>query len=162
MYYFDADGKMIVPNLESGVRKIVAENGNLYFTIDGARMANGLYELNGEYYYVNYDGALAVKCSAYVSVSESIEALDKNGWYGFDEDGKLIKDGFVDGGGNTYFYKDGKRARGLTKIGEDYYFFNTGSGMMYKAANMWVAGNNAYGFVGGMYYFDANGKMSDQ
>ena len=162
MYYFDADGKMVVPNLETGVRKIVEVDGKRYFTIDGARMANGLYELNGEYYYVNYDGALAVKCSAYVSVSESIEALDKNGWYGFDEDGKLIKDGFVDGGGNTYFYKDGKRAKGLTKIGEDYYFFNTGSGMMYKAANMWVAGNNAYGFVGGMYHFGADGKMSNQ
>ena len=162
MYYFDADGKMIVPNLESGVKKIVEVDGKRYFTIDGARMANGLYELNGEYYYVNYDGALAVNCSAYVSVSESIEALDKDGWYGFGEDGKLIKDGFVDGGGNTYFYKDGKRAKGFTKIGNDYYIFNAGSGKMYKDATMWVTGENTYGIKGGMYYFDANGKMSNQ
>lgn len=30
---------------------------------------------------------------------------------------------------------------------------------MYRDANMWV-GPNDYGIVGGMYYFDANGKMA--
>ncbi|WP_440553076.1 N-acetylmuramoyl-L-alanine amidase family protein, partial [Vescimonas sp.] len=163
MYYFEADGKMVVPNLESGVKKIVEVDGKLYFTIDGARMKNGLYELDGEYYYVNYDGTLAVKCSAYVSVSESIESLDKDGWYGFDADGKLIMTGFVTGGdGYTYYYNNGKRAKGFTKIGNDFYLFNGNSGKMYKNANMWVAGNNDYGIAGGMYYFDANGKMSNQ
>ncbi|MDY5334295.1 MAG: InlB B-repeat-containing protein [Vescimonas sp.] len=163
MYYFGAEGKMVVPNLETGVRKIVTEDGNLYFTIDGARMKNGLYELDGEYYYVNYDGTLAVKCSAYVSVSESIESLDKDGWYGFDAGGKLIMTGFVEGGDDyTYYYNNGKRAKGFTKIGDDFYLFNGNSGKMYKNANMWVAGNNDYGIAGGMYYFDANGKMSNQ
>lgn len=33
MHYFGADGKMVVPNLETGVRKIVEENGNLYFVV---------------------------------------------------------------------------------------------------------------------------------
>ena len=158
MYYFDADGKMVVPNLETGVRKIVGENGNLYFTIDGARMYNGLYELDGEYYFAEYSGKLAAKKSVYVNT----ELLSGNGWYHFGTDGKFVKTGFVTGGGKTFYYADGVRAKGLTKIGEDYYFFNTGSGMMYKNANMWVAGNNDYGFVGGMYYFDANGKMSNQ
>ena len=154
---------MVVPDLEKGVKKIVEVDGKLYFTIDGARMKNGLYELDGEYYYVNYDGTLAVKCSAYVSVSESIESLDKDGWYGFDADGKLIMTGFVTGGDDyTYYYNNGKRAKGFTKIGDDFYLFNGNSGKMYKNANMWVAGNNDYGFVGGMYYFDANGKMSNQ
>ena len=163
MYYFGAEGKMVVPDLEKGVKKIVEVDGKLYFTIDGARMKNGLYELDGEYYYVNYDGTLAVECSAYVSVSESIESLDKDGWYGFDADGKLIMTGFVTGGDDyTYYYNNGKRAKGFTKIGDDFYLFNGNSGKMYKNANMWVAGNNDYGFVGGMYYFDANGKMSNQ
>ena len=163
MYYFGAEGKMVVPNLETGVRKIVTEDGNLYFTIDGARMKNGLYELDGEYYYVNYDGTLAVKCSAYVSVSESIESLDKHGWYGFDAGGKLIMTGFVEGGDDyTYYYNNGKRAKGFTKIGDDFYLFNGNSGKMYKDAKMWVAGNNDYGFVGGMYYFGTDGKMSKQ
>ena len=154
MYYFGADGKMFVPNVETGVRKIVAENGKLYFTIDGAKMANGLYELDGAYYFAWYDGALVTNGSAYVETS----LLSGNGWYGFGADGKLIMTGFVTGGGKTYYYADGVRAKGLTKIGEDYYFFNAGSGMMYKDANMWVPANS-YGVEPGMHYFDADGKM---
>jgi len=154
MHYFDADGKMFVPNVETGVKKIVAENGKLYFTIDGVKMVNGLYELDGAYYFARYDGTLVTNGSAYVETTE----LSGNGWYGFGADGKLIKTGFVTGNGKTYYYADGVRAKGLTKIGEDYYFFNAGSGMMYKDANMWVPANS-YGVEPGMHYFDADGKM---
>ena len=155
MHYFGADGKMFVPNLETGVRKIVEENGKLYFTIDGVKMVGGLYELDGAYYYVQNNGELAVNCSAYVGT----ELLAKDGWYGFDAGGKLIMTGFVTGGDNyTYYYNNGERAKGFTKIGEDYYFFNAGSGKLYKDANMWV-GKNTYGVEPGMHYFDADGKM---
>ena len=154
MHYFDAEGKMFVPNVETGVKKIVAENGKLYFTIDGVKMANGLYELDGAYYFAWYDGTLVTNGSAYVETTE----LSGNGWYGFGADGKLIKTGFVTGDGKTYYYADGVRAKGLTKIGEDYYFFNAGSGMMYKDANMWVPANS-YGVEPGMHYFDAEGRM---
>ena len=155
MHYFDAEGKMFVPNVETGVKKIVAENGKLYFTIDGVKMANGLYELDGAYYFAWYDGTLVTNGSAYVETTE----LSGNGWYGFGADGKLIKTGFVTGNGKTYYYADGVRAKGLTKIGEDYYFFNAGSGMMYKDANMWVPANS-YGVEPGMHYFDAEGRMT--
>ncbi len=155
MHYFDAEGKMFVPNVETGVKKIVAENGKLYFTIDGVKMANGLYELDGAYYFARYDGTLVTNGSAYVETTE----LSGNGWYGFGADGKLIMTGFVTGNGKTYYYADGVRAKGLTKIGEDYYFFNAGSGMMYKDANMWVPANS-YGVEPGMHYFDAEGKMA--
>ena len=154
MHYFDAEGKMFVPNVETGVKKIVAENGKLYFTIDGVKMVNGLYELDGAYYFARYDGTLVTNGSAYVETTE----LSGNGWYGFGVDGKLIMTGFVTGNGKTYYYADGVRAKGLTKIGEDYYFFNAGSGMMYKDANMWVPAND-YGVEPGMHYFDADGKM---
>ena len=154
MHYFDAEGKMFVPNVETGVKKIVAENGKLYFTIDGVKMANGLYELDGAYYFAWYDGTLVTNGSAYVETTE----LSGNGWYGFGADGKLIMTCFVTGNGKTYYYADGVRAKGLTKIGEDYYFFNAGSGMMYKDANMWVPANS-YGVEPGMHYFDADGKM---
>ena len=155
MHYFDAEGKMFVPNVETGVKKIVAENGKLYFTIDGVKMANGLYELDGAYYFARYDGTLVTNGSAYVETTE----LSGNGWYGFGADGKLIMTGFVTGNGKTYYYADGVRAKGLTKIGEDYYFFNAGSGMMYKDANMWVPANS-YGVEPGMHYFDAEGRMT--
>ena len=155
MHYFDAEGKMFVPNVETGVKKIVAENGKLYFTIDGVKMANGLYELDGAYYFAWYDGTLVTNGSAYVETTE----LSGNGWYGFGADGKLIMTGFVTGNGKTYYYADGVRAKGLTKIGEDYYFFNAGSGMMYKDATMWVPANS-YGVEPGMHYFGADGKMA--
>ena len=154
MHYFDTDGKMFVPDTVNGKRAIVAENGKLYFTIDGVKMVNGLYELDGAYYFARYDGTLVTNGSAYVETTE----LSGNGWYGFGADGKLIMTGFVTGNGKTYYYADGVRAKGLTKIGEDYYFFNAGSGMMYKDANMWVPAND-YGVEPGMHYFDADGKM---
>jgi len=154
MHYFDADGKMFVPDTVNGKRAIVAENGKLYFTIDGVKMVNGLYELDGAYYFARYDGTLVTNGSAYVETTE----LSGNGWYGFGADGKLIMTGFVTGNGKTYYYADGVRAKGLTKLGEDYYFFNAGSGMMYKDATMWVPANS-YGVEPGMHYFDADGKM---
>ena len=158
MHYFNADGKMFVPNLETGVRKIVEENGELYFTIDGVKMFGGLYELDGAYYYAQNNGELAVNCSAYVGT----ELLAKDGWYGFDEEGKLLMTGFVEGGdGFTYYYNGGIRAKGFTKIGNDYYIFNTYSGKMYKGADMWVPAND-YGVEGGMHHFNADGKMSNQ
>ena len=155
MHYFDAEGKMFVPDTVNGKRAIVAENGKLYFTIDGVKMVNGLYELDGAYYFARYDGTLVTNGSAYVETS----LLSSNGWYGFGADGKLIKTGFVTGDGKTYYYADGVRAKGLTKIGEDYYFFNAGSGMMYKDATMWVPANS-YGVEPGMHYFGADGKMA--
>ncbi len=155
MHYFDADGKMFVPDTVNGKRAIVAENGKLYFTIDGVKMVNGLYELDGAYYFARYDGTLVTNGSAYAETTE----LSGNGWYGFGADGKLIMTGFVTGNGKTYYYADGVRAKGLTKIGEDYYFFNAGSGMMYKDANMWVPANS-YGVEPGMHSFGADGKMA--
>ncbi len=61
IHYFGKDGKMFIPDLENGEKKIVNENGKLYFTIDGVKMTEGLYELDGEYYYVqgnNYSSRL--------------------------------------------------------------------------------------------------------
>ena len=70
----------------------------------------------------------------------------------------MIQTGFVTGGGYTYYYDQNVLALGFTKIGEDYYMFNAGSGKMYKDANMWV-GANDYGVETGMHYFGADGKM---
>ena len=154
MHYFGADGKMVIPDMVNGEKKIVTENGNLYFTIDGVKMVGGLYELDGAYYYAQNNGELAVNCSAYVGT----ELLAKDGWYGFDEEGKLLMTGFVTGGGATYYYADGVRTKGFTKIDNAYYIFNINSGKMYKDATMWVGANN-YGVEPGMHYFDADGKM---
>ena len=157
MHYFDADGKMFIPNVEHGAKKIVNENGKLYFTIDGMKMTNGLYTLDDAYYYARSSGELVVGNSYYLGT----DLLSGEGWYGFDADGKLIKTGFVIGGdGYTYYYNNGERAKGFTKIGEDYYFFNAGSGKLYKDATLWV-GTNDLGIEVGMHYFGTDGKMTN-
>ena len=160
MYYFGADGKMVLPDLENGVKKIVnKEDGNLYFTVDGAYMYNGLYELDGDYYYAKPNGTLAVAETTWVSNKNGL-IPEKGNWYAFDAEGRLIQTGFVtDKDGYTYYYKKNVLALGFTKIGDDYYIFNTYSGKMYKDAKMWVP-NNDYGIAGGMYYFNADGKMA--
>ena len=160
MYYFDADGKMVIPNLENGVKKIVNENGNLYFTIDGARMYSGLYELDGAYYYASSNGQLVVNGVAYIDATP-LKDEDGEGWYGFDAEGKLIMTGFVIGGdGYTYYYNNGTRAKGFTQIGEDYYFFNKGSGKMYEDVTLWVGANDS-GVKVGMHDFGTDGKMAN-
>ena len=159
LYYFGADGKMSVPDTENGKKAIVEKDGKLYFTIDGAYMTSGLYEMNGEYYYVQNNGELAANKTVWVDNKNGL-IPEKGNWYAFDESGKLIKTGFVNGSdGYTYYYNDTVLALGFTKIGDDYYIFNSYSGKMYKNAEMWV-GDNDYGIVGGMYYFDKDGKIT--
>ncbi len=159
LYYFGADGKMSVPDFENGKKAIVEKDGKLYFTIDGAYMTSGLYELDGEYYYVQNNGELAANKTAWVDKKNGL-IPEKGNWYAFDESGKLIKTGFVNGSdGYTYYYNNTVLALGFTKIGGDYYIFNSYSGKMYKDATMWV-GDNGYGIVGGMYYFDKDGKIT--
>ena len=159
MHYFDASGKMFVPDTVNGKKAVINENGKLYFTIDGVKMTNGLNNLDGEYYYANTNGQLAVNQTIWVSQKNDLIS-EKGNWYAFDKDGKMIKTGFVNGGdGYTYYYNDTVLALGFTKIGDDYYIFNTYSGKMYKDAKMWV-GNNDYGIVGGSYYFDSEGRMT--
>ena len=159
LYYFGADGKMTVPDIEKGKKSIVEKDGKLYFTIDGAYMTSGLYELDGEYYYVQNNGELAANKTVWVDKKNGL-IPEKGNWYAFDENGKLIKTGFVNGSdGYTYYYNDTVLALGFNKIGDDYYIFNSYSGKMYKDAEMWV-GDNGYGIVGGMYYFDKDGKIT--
>ena len=149
---------MFIPDLENGVKKIISENGNLYFTIDGVKMKNGLNELDGEYYYAKSDGRLAVDQITWVSQKNGLIG-EPNGYYRFDAEGKLVKTGFVTGAdGYTFYYDNLVRARGFTKIGDDYYFFNVSSGMMYADKTMYV-GANDYGFTPGTYYFGEDGKM---
>jgi glucan-binding YG repeat protein len=157
-YYFQQDGTMFIPDLINGKKEIISKDGKLYFTIDGVTMKSGLYELDGEYYHAGSTGALAVSTTIWVSQDNDL-LTNSNGYYAFDAEGKLIKTGFVTGGGYTYYYENAVRMKGFIKIGDDYYFLNASSGSMYKDKSMWVGGNNAYGIPSGSYYFGADGKM---
>ena len=157
LHYFGEDGKMVNPDVENGKKQIVEKGGKLYLMIDKSLAPEGLYEIDGEYYYAQADGTLAVDKDIYATT----KLLDGTGWYRFGADGKLIKNGFAECGGFTFYFTDGIRAKGFTKIGDDYYIFNAYSGKMYKDADMWVSGENEYGVEGGLHYFDETGKMTD-
>ena len=157
-YFFQADGTMYVPD-PNGPRAVVEKDGKLYFTIDGVNQTNGLNELDGEYYYANTNGTLAVNTVVYMSSFNDLIAPGA-GFFAFDGEGKLVKTGFVKAtNGYTYYYKDLVRAKGLMKIGDDYYLFNAGSGAMSVDATMWVNAND-YGVKPGSYYFGSDGKMA--
>ena len=156
LHYFGEDGKMVNPDVENGKKQIVEKGGKLYLMIDKSLAPEGLYEIDGEYYYAQADGTLAVDKDIYATT----KLLDGTGWYRFDGEGKLIKNGFAECGGFTFYFTDGIRAKGFTKIGEDYYIFNAYSGKMYKDADMWVSSND-YGIKGGLHYFGEDGKMAD-
>jgi len=159
-YNFLSDGKMYIAP-ENGEVAIVEENGELYYTLDGVKQASGIYENNGDFYYVKGNKTLYRNTVIWLTTAVADEIGVTAGYYGFDNDGKLIQTGFVTASnGNTYYYDGLVRAKGLTKIGEDYYFFNASSGMMYRDANMWIGADNAYGFAYGYYYFGADGKMA--
>ena len=156
-YTFQEDGTMYIPD-PNGEKKIIEQDGKLYFTIDGVKQTNGLNELDGEYYYANNTGVLAVNTTIWISSFNDLIAPG-DGYFAFDENGRLIKTGFVTGGGDTYYYDNLVRVKGFTKIGEDYYFFNAGSGKMQCNKPLWVSGYNPYGISGGTYYFGEDGKM---
>ena len=157
-YFFQEDGTMYVPD-PNGEKKIVEKNGKLYLTIDGVNQTNGLNELDGEYYYANSNGTLAVNTVVYMSKFNDLIAPG-NGYFGFDAQGKLIKTGFVKASnGYTYYYDNLVRVKGLAKIGDDYYYFNTGSGAMQRDTKIWIAPSNAYGLPRGYYNFGSDGKM---
>ncbi|MBE6573331.1 MAG: hypothetical protein E7652_02940 [Ruminococcaceae bacterium] len=158
-YYFQADGSMYIPDLENGEKKVIEENGNLYFTIDGFIQKGGVYELDGEYYYAKSNGILYRNTTVWVSNSLAKTFNGVGGYYNFDSEGRIVKDGFATYDGYTVYYVNLQRLKGLQKIGDYYYLFNASSGKMYADANMYIESNNPYGFAKGYYYFDAEGKM---
>ena len=154
-YDFGADGKMVIAAKDG----LVTEGGATYGYDNGTKLY-GFQKIGEDYYFFNKSSG-KMYADAKLWVGENDYGVEP-GYYDFGADGRMIvpgaKNGFVQENGATYYYVDGEPAKGLTKIGEDYYFFNLSSGKLYTDRNLWV-GANDYGFEGGMYYFDADGKM---
>ncbi|MBO4824204.1 MAG: hypothetical protein J5487_02295 [Lachnospiraceae bacterium] len=141
-YYVDEEGKIVkTPEVE-----VLKANGLLpegtykanekgmfildgVYTIDGetAYYVNnkkahraGLVEWNGDYYYVLDRGTLA---TGFVAVTNT-NGLKEFGTYEFDLNGKMImKNGFVDEEGSTYYYINGRRGyAGLIEVNGDLYY----------------------------------------
>ena len=98
-YTFDTDGKMInppvvdpnpdpdpTPDVKNG---IVAENGSLYYYVDGVLTGVGLIRLNGDYYYVKTSNCEVVHGRSYWVTDTN--GLLPAGPYTFGADGKMVK-----------------------------------------------------------------------
>ena len=98
-YTFDADGKMIDPPAVDPDPKpepdpevkngIVAENGSLYYYVDGVLTGAGLIRLDGDYYYVKTSNCEVVHGRSYwVTLTNGLLPA---GLYSFGADGKMIR-----------------------------------------------------------------------
>ena len=98
-YAFDETGKMIDPPTVDPDPKpepdpevkngIVAENGSLYYYVDGVLTGAGLIRLGGDYYYVKTSNAEVVHSRSYWVTATN--GLLPAGLYTFGADGKMIR-----------------------------------------------------------------------
>lgn len=73
------------PDVKNG---IVAENGSLYYYVDGKLTAAGLIEIDGDYYYVNSSCKVVTTSHYWVNRSNGLLPA---GFYDFGADGKMVK-----------------------------------------------------------------------
>ena len=89
-YTFDSDGKMIDPPTPGPVKNgIVAENGSLYYYVDGVLAGAGLIRIDGDYYYVRTSNGEVIHDRSYW-VTATNDLLPA-GLYCFGSDGKLLQ-----------------------------------------------------------------------
>ena len=127
-YDFGADGatdKNVHP--ADGVYEV---NGDYYVVKDGVTQT-GLHYVNGAYYLggigSGFDRAGAcAKNSTHTITAAQANGLLPAGTYSFGADGKMIlKNGLVEEGGKLYYYENGARVKkGAVKIGGDIYYFS--------------------------------------
>jgi hypothetical protein len=159
-YKFGADGKLQMLNGPV----VDAYNPNyLNFYKNGIRVyEEGLYEFEGNYYYVRSNGLL-LTWSTYVT-EQKANGLLPAGEYKFGADGKLqMLNGPV---ADTYnpnylnFYKDGVRVyeEGLYEYNGDYYYVRS-NGLLLTWGT-YVSEQKANGLLpAGEYQFGADGKL---
>ena len=137
--------------------KVVKEGDDYYLYIDGHKITQtGLYFDGSEYYYVYTDSTLASGEKVFVKGSSSLE----DAYYYFETDCKMRKYGMYDMDDGTLHYENGRLSHGLTKIDNDYYFFELNRGYMLKDQDVFVNRDNKYGIMPGVYTFDSEGKMT--
>ncbi len=172
IYTFDDAGKIIFP--EKPKNGIVAENGSLYYYVDGVLTGAGLIQIGNDYYYVRTSTGEVVHGRSYW-VTDTNDLLPA-GPYTFDTDGKMInppvvdpnpdpdptpdvKNGIVAENGSLYYYVDGVlTGAGLIQIDNDYYYVRTSTGEVVHGRSYWITVTNGL-LPTGQYMFADNGKL---
>ena len=171
-YTFDDAGRIIFP--EKPKNGIVAENGSLYYYVDGVLTGAGLIQIGNDYYYVRTSTGEVVHGRSYW-VTDTNDLLPA-GPYTFDTDGKMInppvvdpnpdpdptpdvKNGIVAENGSLYYYVDGVLTGvGLIRLNGDYYYVKTSNCEVVHGRSYWVTDTNGL-LPAGPYTFGADGKM---
>ena len=172
IYTFDDAGKIIFP--EKPKNGIVAENGSLYYYVDGVLTGAGLIQLDGDYYYVKTSNCEVVHGRSYW-VTDTNDLLPA-GPYTFGTDGKMInppvvdpnpdpdptpdvKNGIVAEKNSLYYYENGVlTGAGLIQIDNDYYYVRTSTSEVVHGRSYWVTDTNGL-LPAGLYTFGTDGKM---
>ena len=145
-YTFGADGAML--------NGVVEVDGELYLYKNGTTVTAGMYEVDGDYYYVNWGGALRTDGRFYASRTYCDLPV---GNYTFGADGKMLN-GFVTIDGVKYYYKNGScPAPGVICVDGDYYYVNW-NGVVVVNQKFYVSNGNGY-TIPMTYTFDADGKI---
>ncbi len=157
-YHFLEDG-VIEHDPDTTKNGMCDGDGSRFYYIDGIKVGLGLFEWNGGYYYARTSTGEIIRNRTYW-VTKTNGLPIPEGSYQFDAQGRLQLDGWVTSGGRTYYYAGGSKATGLTRVGNDWYLFNRANGNLYKDGTFWVNENEGgCGLAGGLYRFDAEGKM---
>ncbi len=169
-YYFDAEGKMEIPELKNGVIE-----DKLYIN-DVLQKAYQLVEFDGDLYFIN-DGQHRVAkntwlylCEKFVSGKTFPDGRPVQvGKYYFDAEGKMeipeLKNGVIE----DKLYINGvlQKAYQLVEFDGDFYFINDGQHRVAKNTWLYLSEKFVSGKTFpdgrpvqvGKYYFDAEGKM---
>ena len=137
------------------------EEGGAYYYFEKGRLAEGkgLIKYQGAYYFIGEDGKAAVSKTVNVPADKVNDTGFPADSYQFGADGKMIiHEGIVKISGVLYYFEGGiKKAAGLIKVGEDYYYAAEGGKIVVSASYDVTVTNDLK--PAGIYRFDANGKM---
>ena len=159
-YYFDADGKMVIP---SGLK------GDFYY-VKGVRVGSyyGLVK-DGDYYYYISDYAKIVKNkNVYINNTNGLKFADgtpiPKDTYHFDEEGRMVIPSGVRG---DYYYINGVRVGSYYGLVKDngYFYYVCDNAKIVRNKRQMINSSNGLTFDDGTpvpkkyYYFDADGRM---
>ena len=164
-YYFNNKGYALTNSVYAGrlfkddyaaYTGLVEKDGELYFYQNGLTGTSGLFNIDGDYYYVYWGGIVKTSDTYYVGRTYCDLPV---GTYEFGDDGKMLN-GIIEKDGVQYLYANGKLASyGLYKIGNDYYFVS-GNGS-FVTDTRYYAARTYCDLPVGNYTFGSDGKMLD-
>ena len=177
IYYFDAEGFLVMPEPEVGKNGFYFEDGAWFYYVDGAKAycaglicttGTNWYETadaegveNQGWVYVKSNGALATG-EYYVTNVNNHASIASGDLCVFGADCLLQteKDGIVAENGGLYYYVNNKLAlaAGLIET-ENGYIYVRSNGQLVVGTKYWITNVNQTGVVQGWYEFDENGIM---